>query len=193
MNDMLKRMIDATAQLIGTVLDGQIENGEGIAKLQMAEFAMYLSASDGTIEWEEARMIAQYFDLPLTQDSIADFIREHNIYSTEFESNPPVILKTLVDADQRLYEAGALSDPDDEAASELLFKTYKAIANELINCDGDEDENEVKDANIYLGMMDEYLNENLVTRRRGVSGFRKNSTTSTTGFTKSGVQAPKKG
>ncbi len=189
MNEKLKKMIDATAKIIGSILNETIEDGERFAKFQMAEFAMYLSASDGTIKWEEARMISQYFDLHLTQDEIADFIREHNIYSTEFESTPPFILKTLVDMDRRLYEAGRLSNPDDKSVSEMLLATYAEIAIELIYSDGDVDEKEVNDADIYLGMMDKYLDEHLVTRRQGVSGFKKNTTT---GFTKSGVQAPRK-
>lgn len=191
MNDKLKELIDSIAQTAGLILDNQgiSKDGEEVAKLEMAKFAMYLSASDGTIKWEEAEMIAQYFDINLTKHSVADFIHEYNIYSTKFESTPPTILKVLVRFDQRNYEAGKLSNPGN-ALSEALFYIYQRIARELINCDGDKDVNEVKDSNIYLKMMDEYLNENLVTRKRGVSEFRKNSTT---GFTKNGVQAPKKG
>lgn len=167
----LKQLIDGNAQMIEDILDGHVENGAGIAKLLMAEFAMYLSASDGTIQWEEARMIAEYFDLPMNQNSVADFIREHNIYSTEFESTVPIIFTILVQTDNILYQNGAFEDPKSRAGSEILFETYQAIARELINCDGDEAANEVADANIFLEMLDRYLDENLLTRRASVSGF----------------------
>lgn len=59
---------------------------------------MYLSASDGKIEWNEANNIAEYLEMPATPEVVNGVIREQNIYSTEFEKKYPSLFRWLLSA-----------------------------------------------------------------------------------------------
>ena len=168
---------------------GVKEGAGNAAKFEIATFMMYLSASDGEIQWSEASMISDLCDLNLTPQTLGAFIREHNIYSTEFESKVPVTLQIMVTMDNKLIELN-LADDVPEAAG-IMLNTYKLAAEMLMNADGDIDSSEQADCQIYLNMLENYVNNNAVRRKSSVSGFMKNSGAVNVP-TKSGVSAPKK-
>lgn len=171
MNRDLKEAINGCADLVVQILEkaGQkdLEDTKSAIMFDMARFAMYLAASDGEIKWEEAKIISDYFDLSLTPQTVRDYIRRLNIYSTEFESTPPLTLQTLIAGDNLLYDNN-LHGSLDTWGSEALLNTYKAIAVEIMNADGEQHENEVADATIYLQMMQEYIDNNLKARKASV-------------------------
>jgi hypothetical protein len=160
-----------------------------VAKLEIGMFMMYLSASDGKIEWEEAKTISEICDFNLSPNNVADFIREKNIYSTEFEAKVPISFQMIVQADNVLKEEGLIPEV---FGADLMITTYKAVGEVLIKSDGDVDENEIKDYNIYINMLQEYRDKN-GGDVSGTTGFTKNSGTSVSAPTKSGVAAPRKG
>lgn len=162
-----------------------------IARLNLAQFMMYLSASDGKIEWSEVDNISKYLDVDLTPEAVNKFIREQNIYSTKFEQEVPVALQALVSADNLLWDNGKR----DTCSAEMLLTLYKAVGIELINTDGDVDDNEKQDYNIYIDMLSNYVMANDKFKQQGgvYTGLQKNTgNDSVDAPIKSGVSAPRK-
>ena len=188
-NRQLKELVDNMCDAVESVgVQGGLESGVGNAsRIEIGMFMMYLSASDGTIEWEEANIISNICNLNLSPSNLADFIRENNIYSTEFETKVPITFQMMVTADNELRKAGV-----DISGSEAMIGTYKAVGEALVKADGDVDDNEVKDYTIYINMLEQYRDKNL-NGGSGVSGFTKNGSSSVNAPSKSGVAAPRKG
>ena len=187
MNYELKELIDSICSAIEAAVKsipeiGQ-DGGDALARIDIAKFMMYLSASDGEIKWEEAEAISFYCGLDITPNTLGQFIRENNIYSTEFESTAPATLQLLV------LLSNALDNPE---ISEGFITTCNEIGKQLILSDGYVNDNEVSDYNIYINMMERYLDENLDSRKSVISGFVKPGG-SVSAPSKSSVMAPKKG
>ena len=149
-------------------------------RLDIAKFMMYLSASDGTIQWDEVKMIIDICNLEedLTPDNIGTYIRKNNIYSKEFEQTPPKILIDFVNVDYELVKNGV--DVFD-LLEENLFKDmpfsrsivflFELIGKKLIESDGCVSENEKQDFEIYINMMKKYVDENAVSPQSPSTGF----------------------
>ena len=149
-------------------------------RLDIAKFMMYLSASDGTIQWDEVKMIIDICNLEedLTPDNIGTYIRKNNIYSKEFEQTPPKILIDFVNVDYELVKNGV--DVFD-FLEENLFKDmpfsrsivflFELIGKKLIESDGCVSENEKQDFEIYINMMKKYVDENAVGPKSPSTGF----------------------
>ncbi|MCD8190081.1 MAG: hypothetical protein LUD78_07660 [Clostridiales bacterium] len=182
--DKMAEMMDSVGKAVG------VKEGTGKAfKGELAMFLMYLSASDGEIKWDEASVISDLCDLNLTPQSIGDFIRKNNIYSTEFESKVPATLDLIVKADNLLIKMNMDNGLSD--VPNLVISTYKYAAEQLIMADGTADANEHNDCKIYIDMMERYVRNNSDRRKSSVSGFTKN-TGGVSAPTKSGVSAPTK-
>lgn len=189
-----KNLINSLVKVMHTVgeiagFDDPSDAANGV-KVEIAMFLMYLSASDGEIKWEEASTISELCDLNLTPQSLSDFIRENNIYSTEFENKVPISLKLLVTVDNQIVENNMENEVD--AGYDTLINAYYEIAKVFMASDDDVDINEKNDCNIYLDMMRNYVKQNSIRGKKSVSGFVKN-TGGVSAPTKSGVSAPKKG
>ena len=161
-----------------------------IARFEVGKFLMYLSASDGEIKWSEASVISTLCELDLSPERIGDFIRENNIYSTEFENTVPTTLQLIVQVDNIQYENKTMKEDID--GPQLLINLYKWAAEYFVASDGDVDVNEETDTHIYISMMEDYINNNSTRRKSSVLGFSKNSG-GVSAPVKSGVSAPKKG
>lgn len=188
----VKRLIKATCEFmntVGSIVDLDADAGEGL-KNELAMFLMYLSASDGEISWEEASSIGELCDINLTPQKMSNFIKEHNVYSVEFENKPPISLQLLVLVENKLYESNLLDEVPD--GCEMLIETYKNVAQLHMESDGYVSSSEKVDYKIYIEMMERYANQNSLRRKKTISGFTKNAG-KITAPTKSGVSAPKKG
>ena len=187
----MKNLINTMAEAVenaGSTMG--LDDGAGnAARYELAMFMMYLSASDGEIQWSEASLISDLCDLNLTPQTLSNFIREHNIYSTEFENKVPVTLQMMVAMDNKLLEM-KLSDEIPDIPS-IIVGTYKTVAEMMMNADGDENYNEKNDCQIYTDMLENYINNNSARRKTSISGFTKNSG-GISAPTKSGVSAPRK-
>lgn len=187
MNYELKELVDAMCEAIETtgktIPQLNLDGCGDAARMNIAQFMMYLSASDGEIKWEEAEAISFYCGINITPTTLGQFVRENNIYSTEFENTVPIALSLLVAA------ANALNRPE---VAEGFVETYKEIGKQLIISDNEVNDTEVSDYNIYINMLERYLDENLDSRKNATSGFVKTGS-SVSAPTKSSVAAPKKG
>lgn len=120
-NYQLKEMVDNMCDVIQTAADlGDMKMDiRTIAKAEIGMFMMYLSASDGHILWEEAKIISDVCDLNLvTPDMLGKFIRENNIYSSEFENKVPASFQVMVAADNAFIGTG---HPEKAIAAEALL------------------------------------------------------------------------
>ena len=185
--DEMKELVDSMASAIDAVAaQMDLEPGVGDnAKFQLGMFLMYLSASDGEISWDEADVISRLCDLDVTPTKLADFIRNSNIYSTEFEQTVPLALEVMLLADNM----GMTED----SLSKLVIDTFKTVGEALIKSDNEVDENEMEDFNIYINMMEKYREEKYVGCKSATTGFIKNKGESVSAPTKGGVAAPRKG
>lgn len=185
----LKSLVDQVADLFNDASDtlGLPEDSGNAVRMELAMFMMYLSASDGEIKWEEADIINNLCNVSLTPQQLGDFIREHNIYSTEFEQKAPVTFSLMVNIDNVLYN----KDPNSTDAVGLMLQLYELIGQSLISADDDVDDNEKRDYGIFINMLKRYADENSTRRKRSATGFTKDIG-SVTAPVKSGVSAPRK-
>jgi hypothetical protein len=74
----LKMLVDSMCKLLVSIgeLIGLSDDIAAAARMELGQFMMYLSASDGKIAWEEAEMISEICELNLTPNEVANFIRE---------------------------------------------------------------------------------------------------------------------
>lgn len=188
----VKRLINGMVSVLDTAGSTMgVKDGAGdAARYELAMYMMYLSASDGEIGWSETSLINDLCDLSLTPQTLGQFIREQNIYSTEFERKVPLCLQMLIAFENKLIEMNMLTD-DIPDASETVLSTYKIVGQMMVNIDDDVDDNEQSDYRIYLSMLEDYVNKNALRRKKAITGFTKN-TGGVSAPTKSGVSAPKK-
>ncbi len=193
-NRQLKELVDTMCDAIDALSEiASLPDGIGKkARIEMGMFMMYLSASDGQISWDEASIISDICELDLSPNDLGRFIREFNIYSTEFEQTVPVTFRMVVQADNDMF-ASEIDSSGSEAmlGTEAMLGAYKAIGEALIKSDGDVDVDEVNDYKIYINMLEEYRDKNCGASG-GATGFVKKGS-SVSAPAKGGVIAPKKG
>ena len=165
MNYQLKSTLDGFMEVcdlfdrkgFGEQLGGKITIRDAV-NLGFIQFLMYLSASDGNIDWSETSFFGDYFDLDgLTPEFINQHIRENNIYSTDFESKVPVSLQIIVAIDNFLYE-NDIGDNDNHLPN-LLVSIFEDLGREFLECDGSISGNEESDLDIYLSMLKDFVSE----------------------------------
>lgn len=77
-----------------------------VLKMNLLFYLSYLAASDGVVSWKESRFIGELIDINLTPAKLQEIIDDNNLYSTEFESDPPMILQIFVALDNAMYQHG---------------------------------------------------------------------------------------
>ena len=119
-----------------------------IFRHDIANFIMYLSASDGRLSAEEIqayRVITGFGGDDL--ESIKRHIKENNIYSMDFESEPPLIMQLLSKAERNAIMCGAKFE---SSILNLLVSFYGVIGQVVISIDGGITYNEKRDFNIIM-------------------------------------------
>ena len=127
------------------------------AQKEILSFILYLSASDGSIEVEEARFISDYFNEKLSPEEMCRKIEDENIYSSIFEQRAPHTLKKLVKYDNARYEKeGSLEC----SQAEKYICLYEALGKEFIACDREVSQGEKDDLKTYITNMRSYYRAN---------------------------------
>lgn len=128
-----------------------------LAKKEIMNFLLYLSASDGSIEVAEAIFIKDYLGEQLSPEEMCQRIEEDDIYSSAFEQKIPLILKRLVKLDNSRYDKmGEL----DFSNAEKYICEYEALGNEFIACDHEVSQSEKDDLNTYITNMRSFYRAN---------------------------------
>ena len=131
-----------------------------ILQLDVSSFVMYLSASDGRVNYTEANYVSDLLGFRATPDQITQLIKDVNIYSTEFEQRPPLSLQIFLREDNRMIAAGMDSD---KYSAQVLIDLFGMIGKDIITSDNDVAANERSDFNIYIGMMQKFVDQHLNT------------------------------
>ena len=132
-----------------------------ILKVDMLHFLAYLAASDGVISWDESHFIGDVLAIHMTPPILNQIIQDNNVYSTDFEEDPPIALRIFVALDNALYESGI--DNKTELGS-ALFELYRLLVVGLVEANGRTGDtmmaSEREDAQTYLGMMKTFIDDN---------------------------------
>ena len=179
MGSDIKNLVDKLAETMREMVRktelsktfGETDPGQLIV-MELTMYAMYLSASDGEVSEAEAKQMAENFGFELTPAQIGQFIRQQNIYSTDFEKKVPVSMQIFVAIDNAMHEQG-LDTNLEKMSSQILYETFEAIGNTIILSDGVEDAQEKEDSAIYLKMLKRFMDENLVAQKDPAKGFKK--------------------
>lgn len=166
MDSRLKDLISTTVEVMdkaGNLVGMEASAGKA-ALANLVNYLMYLSSSDGQIKPEEVRFISEVADAQIPAERMAEYIRENNIYSTEFENDVPVALQFAVKLDNEIYKRGLSEQVNNTNLSEVIMQTFGYVGKSLLQSDGDIDDNEKSDFMIYMGMMNKYIKDNLLCK-----------------------------
>lgn len=124
-----------------------------VLRHDLAKFCLYLSASDGKAAGSEALFFKLALGYDMSIDEMIHHIKSDNIYSTDFESEVPLFVKTIKLIGDTLSAAGMEADGLVKAFAHL----YMRMGSTLIECDDEVTEQEKTDLNIYMNMVYDYI------------------------------------
>lgn len=169
----LRKRMDALCSLCDTLEEkgfwmasGRIPFRQAF-RLDLANFCMYISASDGRVTGGEALFFKVALGFDTSIDELISTIKEQGIYSESFETKVPLTIKTLVAAERELAEAGI----DVEGITDNFIDFYYDLGCGMIQAD-DVADNELKDLNIYMSTLYNYAgssNRRIAERRSSQS------------------------
>lgn len=126
-----------------------------ILMIDLIRFMLYLSASDGSIDYGEVEAFRYITGLDVSGREMVDLIKEHNVYSTQFESQVPVAMQIAVNSGIQ-FNANGNRLP----LAVLLFEFYKMLGTIMVTANDEVAENEKNDFAIYLTTLASYLAKN---------------------------------
>lgn len=186
MKEMIKGVVDELFELAAIVGKEKNENADAeekkmrrLARKEIMNFLMYLSASDGSIEVMEAIFIKDYFIEQISPEEICQRIEEDNLYSAEFEQKIPLVLKKLVKRDNAVYE---IQGDLEESKAEKYICLYELLGREFAACDHEISQSEKDDIATYIGNMRSFYTANYkgpesATKKGHKESFEKSSDT----------------
>lgn len=124
-------------------------NLRDIVNYDLCNFAMYLTASDGEVKWQEADYISELRQSFMTSREIIDYINEKNIYSTGFEEELPTSFKVFIIIDV-LRELKGEREEGQDVFFKMLLDIYELVGKDILSCDMDVTPEEKRDFSIYL-------------------------------------------
>ena len=139
------------------VLEGKDIKLRDVLRLDVADFIMYLSASDGYLSREEVeayRTITGYGGDDVS--SITEHIKENHIYSMDFESEPPLIMKLLSEAERKAIYRGA---PIKTSVLKAVVLLFELIADIIVSIDGGITYTEKRDREIIMSTIKGYAQD----------------------------------
>ena len=139
--------------------EGQEKKIRRLARKEILSFLLYLSASDGSIEKDEALFIKDYLDEQISPEEMCQRIEEENICSKSFEERAPLVLKKLVKFDNAEYEKNGKLE---ESQAEKYICLYEALGGEFASCDRELAQSERDDLNTYITNMRSFYRANYV-------------------------------
>lgn len=124
-----------------------------LLRLDIAKFLMYLSFSDEQVSLAEVDFFADVLDYYTDAEEIIQIVKENHIYSTEFETTPPPVIKGASVAQKQLIAYGIVPR---RRIVDLIIECFKRVGLCFILCDG-ADERKERDFNIYMKTLNEYV------------------------------------
>ncbi len=132
-----------------------------ILAVSVGDFMVYLSAADGQLNNDEVtayRTITGYGD---SADDIIAYIKKYNIYSVDFENQPPAIMVEFNGIERQMVARGAKLT---SSALILLVSLFANIGACILTVDGSLTDTEKRDYGLIMNTIATYAKENcLVT------------------------------
>lgn len=128
-----------------------------IARREILEFLLYLSASDGSISEAESEFLKKYLEEEYSPQQMCQLIESRDLYSTRFEQRIPSTLRKLINLDNKLF---ARDDDLRESLGERYICAYEALGKEFIACDREVSQAERDDLDTYIKNMRSYYRAN---------------------------------
>lgn len=156
-------------------------------RLDLANFCMYISASDGRVSGGEVLFFKVALGFETSIDELISTIKEQGIYSESFETKVPLTIKTLVSAERELAAAGI----DVDGITDNFVDFYYDLGCGMIQADDDVADNELRDLNIYMSTIYNYAgssNRRIAERRSSKSSS--SSSSSSDSFDRTGLILP---
>lgn len=164
MSEAIKNIVAELLDIAAKVGEAKEDNQEKeaqkmrqLAKKEVLNFLLYLSASDGSIEVAEALFIKDYLGEQISPEEMCQKIEEDNIYSSAFEQRIPLTLKRLVKLDNSVYERNGNLESSD---AERYICGYEALGKEFIACDHEVSQSERDDLGTYITNMRSFYRAN---------------------------------
>ena len=173
MNDEDVKKLQNLIDLLGDTMENAFEKlgiknetdmSEAIM-LDVLKFLMFLAASDNEVTWDETDLISRISCIRWTPGLLGKFIRENDIYSVRFERQVPATFGMLVNTEKILMSLGGKTN-----LSAQILNIYKLIGEAFLSL-SPENKNAISNYRSYIGMMEEYLAENLLTSNESSRGF----------------------
>lgn len=124
-----------------------------VLRHDLAKFCMYLTASDGKVSGAEALFFKLALGYEMSVDELIYHIKTENVYSTNFESEVPIIIKTIKGIDEILSQAGV----NGANTVDAFAKLYMLMGSTIIECDDEVTAQEKTDLNIYMNMVYDFI------------------------------------
>lgn len=132
--DIVEDLMDVAAQAAGGSKnpEGQERKIRKLEHREILHFLLYLSASDGSIETDEADFIYEHLGERMSPEEMCGRIEAEDIYSTDFEERAPVVLKKLVKFDNAMYRRDGTLE---ESQAEKYIRLYEKLGRKFAACD----------------------------------------------------------
>lgn len=124
-----------------------------VLRMDVANYLMYLSASDGQIDPNEVIVYQMITGMRNDADEIREFIEENDIYSTSFGSTVPASLKIAADAEYRIF----MVTGETITFPEQVIRMFEKIGQVIIEADGGVTDSERRDYSTYIETLKEHL------------------------------------
>ncbi len=157
-----KELFDSLSELCDTMEDAGLWEKtpditirlRAVLQSNLAEFMLYLSASDGHLSSQEVEVYQAItgFEGDST-DSLVRYIRDHNIYSEDFESKPPLIMRLMSECERNAVARGIAVK---SSVLQSLAFLFKLVGNIIISLDGITP-TEKRDFDIIMGTVNRFV------------------------------------
>lgn len=129
-----------------------------VLRLDLCKYAMYLIASDKSINTDEVEMYRFLTGFGGDDmDSIKDFIESSNVMSYEFQSTPPISLVSLVKATNSLIRVNLDASETIKKIYELYVFSFMLSGKEMLKADNKVSYDEQNDYETYIETIKGYI------------------------------------
>ena len=133
---------------------------EEIFNLDITTYLLYLTASDSYISGQEIEMFTYITELEVDDaDAMRDTIENTNVYSEEFETTVPWIIKIMTRCENAL---NSINEYSQYSVVEEFIEFFKLLGLTYINVDGEMCEAEKTDYLSYISRIEDYVEDNLI-------------------------------
>ena len=159
MNTKLKQAINTLCEVIvpeDVIVDKEMASlrpEAAILKRDMYDYLGYLASSDESIRESETDFIFDYLNEITSPEKLSNYVSSQNIYSTTFETRVPESLKKALEQDNAKFNKDGKLDL---SVSVSYLDIFYLLGQEFINCDGEEDSQELEDLTLYMDTLKKY-------------------------------------